>query len=76
MFWTIVGGLFALVLLAAWLSDRRAKQRHGARAMTEQDRQRQGVAQDLSAKRTDYGVGGERNFGGVGGSAGGNPLGG
>jgi hypothetical protein len=76
MFWTIVGGLFALVLLAAWLSDRRAKQRHGAVAMTEQDRQRQGSAQDLSAKTTDYCVGGERNFGGVGGPAGGSPLGG
>lgn len=75
MFWTVAGGLFALVLLAAWLYDRRAKQRHGMRGISGHESPRHG-GDGLTEKMNHYGVGGERQFGGVGGNAGGSPLGG
>ncbi|GAA2740404.1 hypothetical protein GCM10009868_02470 [Terrabacter aerolatus] len=76
MFWSIAGGVFALVLLAAWLSDRRNKQRHEMRSLSEALSPRHGAADGVAEKATDYGVGGERNFGGVNGPMGGLPYGG
>ncbi|GAA2503924.1 hypothetical protein [Terrabacter carboxydivorans] len=76
MFWLIAGGLFALVLLAAWLSDRRNKRRHDMRPIEESDSSRLGGADGVSEKASDYGVGDQRRFGGVHPPVGGTPYGG
>lgn len=76
MFWLVAGGLFAMVLLAAWLSDRRDKRRHDMRPMSEGDSTRLGAADGLSETASDYGVGGERLLGRVNGPMGGLPYGG
>lgn len=63
-----------MVLLAAWLSDRRAKQRHDMWPMTEGDSPRLGSADGVAEKATDYGVGSERNFCGAQPPVGGTPY--
>lgn len=75
MFWSIVGGLFAMVLLAAWLSDRRNKRRHDMRPIAESDSPRLGSADGVAEAASNYGVGGERNFGGANPPVGGLPYG-
>ena len=76
MFWSIAGGIFAMVLLAAWLSDRRNTRRHDMRPISESDSTRHGSADGLSEKASGYGVGAERNFGGAQPPIGGTPYGG
>ncbi|GAA3696949.1 hypothetical protein GCM10022399_11780 [Terrabacter ginsenosidimutans] len=76
MFWSIAGGIFALVLLAAWLSDLRNKRRHEMQPMTEGDSPRHGSADRVMEKANDYGIASPRNFGGAQPPIGGTPYGG
>jgi hypothetical protein len=74
MFWSIVGGLFALVLLAAWLADRRNKQRHTMLSLTESKSPRHGSANGRTEAHS-FGAGDGRRFGGVMPPTGGTPTG-